>query len=278
MSKLISSERNYVPSAILMRVCIVIITMICSGCHLNPYTCDNVPEAYQDLETSTHYIYVLWRAADEPVASFQEMIFDDIVPVIRNRVRKLTVMISEPDIKSITLSTVPREDGATIAAIISVMTGNRKTAEALIDIFKPKIHFFAGYEVLRAIPVNYEKDWPDGDASPGIKQMTLLQKRKDLAYEEFKDYWFCSHTPLALDINPIWRYERNEVVKAMTADAPPYNGIVGLHFQSDEDLTDLNRFFGGNFLVNSLRIGVDVYNFIDMKSIEVIAMTEYIIK
>ncbi len=97
-------------------------------------------------------------------------------------------------------------------------------------------------------------------------------------YEDFKDYWFCSHTPFALDIHPLWRYERNIVEEAITADAPDYDGIVELHLREIKDLTDVNLFFGGNFIVNGLRINNDVMQFIDMNTIEVTAMKEYILK
>lgn len=272
----VSGKRNNLMSLFIM--CISLFTVFSFyGC--NPYNCENLPEEYQNLEESTQYMYVLWRAADEPMTTFRATLFDDIAPALLDQSPQyLTVIVTEPDIKSITLMEKPRDDGSLVSALISASVENRATAEELATIIEPKVAFVAGYEVSKAVPLDYEKTWADGEVSPGIQQVTFLKQREDIEYEAFRDYWFCSHTPYALDIHPLWRYERNEVKEAITEDAPAYNGIVELHMESLEDLTDLNRFFGGNFLVYSVLIGVDVSNFIDMDTIEVSAMTEYILK
>lgn len=266
-------------SSVIIILCFSVVTLaLMIGCKTNPYDCQNTPEEYLGLEESVYYIYVLWRADGQSIELFQKTVFDVILPQIKDRVELLSIMVADQNIISPSLIKRKRDDGSQMSAIISVFTENPETAEELVDIIKPEVHFMAGYKTLQAIPRDYNKNWEDGQASPGVKQVTLLQKRTDLEYDEFKDYWFCSHTPLALDINPIWRYERNEVLNAITPDAPPYNGIVGLHFEFENDITNLNRFFGGNFLVNSILIGIDVFNFIDMNEIEVTAMTEYIIR
>jgi hypothetical protein len=262
----------------LLVVCMVaFLISFLTGC--NPYNCDNLPEEYQNLEESTQHMYVLWRAANESMNDFRNTLFDDIAPELLARSPEhLTVIVAEPDIESITLIGVPREDGSLVSALISATVASRVEAETFAGIIEPMVAFVAGYEVIKTVPLDYQKTWPDGEASPGIQQVTFLQQRQDMQYEVFRDYWFCSHTPFGVDIHPFWRYERNEVVEAITADAPSYNGIVELHFYEIEDLTDPNRFFGGSFLINAVRVLMDVSNFIDMGTIEVTAMTEYILK
>lgn len=248
-----------------------------SGC--NPYNCSNLPEELKNLETSTQYMYILWRPADQPFSAFRSVLFDDLAPQLLSRSpQRLTVIVKAPEIKTITLINRPREDGSTVAALISATVETREEAKAFADIIEPLVAFVAGYEVAKTVPLDYERTWPDGEPSPGIQQVTFLQQRDEITYEDFRDYWFCSHTPFALDIHPLWRYERNEVVEAITENAPEYNGIVELHLYEVEDLTDLNRFFGGNFIINALRIDFDVSHFINMNTIEVTAMNEYILK
>ena len=276
MDRKVRTGRRAMGRDLLVFCVVVFLISFLTGC--NPYNCDNLPEEYQNLEESTQYMYVLWRAADESINDFRNTLFDYIVPDLLARFpERLAIIVAEPDIQSMTLIGVPREDGSLVSALVSVTVASRVEAELLAGIIEPMVAFVAGYEVIKTVPVDYEKTWPDGEPSPGIQQVTFLQQRQDMQYADFRDYWFCSHTPFGVDIHPLWRYERNEVVEAITPDAPGYNGIVELHLYEIEDLTDPNRFFGGNFLMNAIRIGIDVSKFIDMSTVEVTAMTEYIL-
>ncbi len=251
--------------------------LVISGC--NPHNCENLSDEFRNLEETTQYMYVLWRPAGESMDDFQVRLFENIAPaLLSSGPQHLVVMFAKPEIESISIIEVPRDDGALVSALISATVENETEAIALADIINPEVAFVAGYEVTKAVPLDYDKDWADGTPSPGIQSVTFLRQRVGMEYEDFKDYWFCSHTPFALDIHPLWRYERNVVEKAITQDAPDYDGIVELHLIQENDLTDLDRFFGGNFLVNGLRINNDVNNFIDMDTIEVTAMTEHILK
>jgi len=68
--------------------------------------------------------------------------------------------------------------------------------------------------------------------------------------------------------------QENDLLNAIEALRQAWRSHIG----EIEDLTDPNRFFGGNFLLNAIRAVVDVSNFIDMGTIEVTAMTEYILR
>ena len=251
--------------------------MVISGC--NPYHCDNLPESLRNLETSTHYMFILWRPAAQPFETFRTAFFNDIAPKLLERSpQRLAVWMAAPEIKSMTLINRPRKDGAIVSAIVSATVESPDAANDFAGILKSGVVFVAGYEVKRAIPLDYQRTWPDGEPSPGVVQVTFLRQKAGMTPEAFRNYWFCSHTPYALKIHPLFRYERNEVVKPITADAPDFNGIVGLYLREVKDMTKLNRFFGGNILVNAPRIGIDVNKFIDMKRVEVTAMTEYILK
>ena len=127
--------------------------------------------------------------------------------------------------------------------------------------------------------MEYTKTWNTVEVSPGIVSFSFFQSPEGMSQEDFQEYWFCSHTPFALDIHPLWRYERNVVAEALTPDAPNYAGIVPLHLENDSDL-NFNNFFSGdgnNPIATSLRVQADVSNFIDLSKIETTAMREYVL-
>jgi uncharacterized protein (TIGR02118 family) len=97
-----------------------------------------------------------------------------------------------------------------------------------------------------------------------------------MGYDEFIGYWHGTHTPLAIEVHPLWRYVRNVVRNTLTEGAPRYDGIVELQFRSTEDVTDSGRFYGGK-PENVQRIATDVRNFIDFETIDISHMSETVL-
>jgi len=88
----------------------------------------------------------------------------------------------------------------------------------------------------------YDRTWPDGERSPGIKSFYVAVRNPAMTHDEFARYWGEQHAPLALKIHiGMWRYTRNVVSSALTADAPPFDGMAILHFRSGFDLRE--RFY-----------------------------------
>ena len=248
----------------------------------SPYDCENLPEAYQNLPEDNRYHFVLWRDAGMSQAAFDELLFNKLTPtILAIDSDSIRYWVTDPSIESLTLRQKPRDDGALLAAIVSVKTDSKEDATRLYQWLSEQVHFASAYQVQHSLPLDYQRDWPVGEASPGIVSVSLFKRKEGLDAKGFKDYWHCSHTPFALEIHPLWRYERNVVVKALSADAPVYEGIVPLHMQKDEDLTDFSNFFAadGNWAIyNAMRIQSDVSNFIDLDHIEATAMREYVMR
>ena len=128
----------------------------------------------------------------------------------------------------------------------------------------------AGYRVEEAVPVSYQRDWPDGTDTPGVGLLTLMRKPASLDWDSFIRRWHGHHTPLSLEIHPLWSYLRGVVEAPLLPGSPPLDGIVEEHFRRREDLLNPMRFFGGpvRMLPNMIRVGLDVRGFIDLRSIE----------
>jgi uncharacterized protein (TIGR02118 family) len=93
------------------------------------------------------------------------------------------------------------------------------------------------YVVEERVQWDYQRDWPDGEASPGIKQLSFVRRVPALTREQFAAHWNDIHAPLARVHHPgIWRYVQNVVVEPLTAGAPELDGVAELHFRTHDDL------------------------------------------
>ena len=74
----------------------------------------------------------------------------------------------------------------------------------------------SGYEVDEAYPVAYDRVWKDGEPTPSPILLTMLRKKAGVTSDEYIRRWHGGHTPLSLQIHPLWYYQRNVIHKAVT--------------------------------------------------------------
>lgn len=98
------------------------------------------------------------------------------------------------------------------------------------------------YLVDEKVEKPYERTWPAGERSPGVKSFYLALRHPSMTHEQMAEYWGQQHAPLALRIHVgMWRYTRNVVTRAESEGAPDWDGMAILHFRTAEDLRD--RFY-----------------------------------
>lgn len=171
-------------------------------------------------------------------------------------------------------SIIPFRNGK--IAVISVIAHN---AGGLREIME--VEGFCGlYTAEEAIPVQYERTWNKGEATPGVCLLTLFRQKPHLSYDRFLDRWHNSHTPLSLRIHPLWHYNRNVVRPYDLNGEMPWDGIVEEHFRVRGDLLNPFRFFGNPFVIIPRMIAVynDTNHFLDYKTIEPWLVREYWLK
>lgn len=135
----------------------------------------------------------------------------------------------------------------------------------------------SGYEVEEAYPVAYERTWNDGEPTPSPILLTMLRKKASVTTDEFIKRWHDGHTPLSLEVHPLWHYQRNVIVKPVIDGSKASDGIVLEACRTRSDLLNPARFFGGGLkmLPNMLRVAIDINGFLDMKKTETFYATEY---
>ena len=166
----------------------------------------------------------------------------------------------------------------------------KKNRISVISLWVPldtKIHSMAGddgpcgiYKVEEALPVAYEKNWPDGELTPGVCLLTLFTRKPGLDHATFIHRWHNSHTPLSLRIHPLWHYNRNVVRERLINSSEPWEGIVEEHFRKRSDLVNPFRFFGNpvRIVSNMIEVYNDTRAFLDYNTIETYLVREIIVK
>lgn len=138
------------------------------------------------------------------------------------------------------------DDGADPHAIVTAVLQGTPVTAYLVD---------------ERVQWDYERDWADGEPSPGVKQLSFVRRLPSLTRAEFAAHWNDLHAPLARVHHPgIWRYVQNVVVEPLTPDAPELDGVAELHFRTIDDLRD--RMYDSED--GKARIRADVKTFIDV--------------
>ena len=218
-------------------------------------------------------IYILGSIRSEDYKSF------------RNRIFKLGESVLDqfgPDSLKVSLTLKPPPG-------VSIIPFKKKKLASISVVFDDeikmgdidKIEGFAGYfDVTEALPVAYVKNWDDGNVTPGICLLTLFNKKKSIDYKTFIDRWHNSHTPLSLELHPLWNYNRNVVDDMGKNNAESWDGIVEEHCKTRAELLNPFKFFGRPFhiLPNMIAVYRDTKSFLDYGSIEPYLAMEYHIK
>ena len=182
------------------------------------------------------------------------------------------------------------EDEAPLAAIVSVWTDaydRRAPFEHALDALGLR---FAGYLVVESVYDDYgttqwavPRDWPDGDRSPGVLTVALIHRPAGLSYDEWIERWHGTQSPLSAELQPRTRYVRNEVVRAVTPDAPEVHGIVEEAWGSAEVVADPMLFFnsGGDpdvMSANVTKMLESVNACLDLSRFRTATMSEYLVR
>lgn len=222
-------------------------------------------------------VYLLHKREADSIESVRGQLLEEICPrLIEHGARGLSLNIADLGDQA-KQSPLILGEGRTLSACVSLWLDSldrRGPVETLLGGLGGRLW---GYLVTESVPLEYpDRNWPDGKKSPGATLVTAFPKPERLSDEAFFEHWHGSHTPLSLEIHPFWRYVRNAVARRVTAEGPPYRGIVEERVRDIQDLIDITRLFRGK--VENMERGLeDVNRFIDQADISCSLMSEYIL-
>jgi hypothetical protein len=137
------------------------------------------------------------------------------------------------------------------------------------------------YDDYGTTPHAAPRDWPDGERSPGVLTVALIHRPAGLDYREWITRWHGTQSPVSAELQPRTRYVRNEVVRALTVDAPEVGGIVEEGWPSTEHVADPKLFFNATtdeeLSANVGRMIESVSACLDLDRLRSATMSEYLV-
>jgi len=140
----------------------------------------------------------------------------------------------------------------------------------------------AGWLVLESVPlVNARHVVPPGERLPGLYNVAFLEKPDALGYDEWLARWQGSHTRVAIETQSTFAYVQNVLVRAVTADPPPWTAIVEEAFPAEAS-TDPMVFYRADspeeLAEHQRRMMESCATFIDFARIETHPMSAYVLR
>ena len=224
----------------------------------------------------------LWRAADEAPGTWAA---DELRPRLAAApaVRGATLHAEAPSYDALRHGTGAR--GTMLTGLVSLWADSYQDLDLPGLLADAPYTAWHAYLVTESVPQPYgaAMTWAEGERSPGLSIITLLDKPAEVAEPEFYRCWHGLHRLTTAECHPFTSYVRNEVVRPLTDGAPAYRGIVTESAPDDQDFLDPDRFYvsGGDpqqLKVNQKRVFGEVVQFIDLATIQVAPMSEYVLR
>jgi hypothetical protein len=139
----------------------------------------------------------------------------------------------------------------------------------------------AGYLVVESRPlINDGQRAAPGERTPGFSYVSCIRPRTGLTHDEFIHLWYTVQRDMAIETQSTFSYVRNEIVRPLTAKAPPWAAVVEECFPIGA-LDDPMVFYDARgsaevLAAHQRRMFEAVQTFIALDSIECHPMSEYV--
>jgi hypothetical protein len=235
-------------------------------------------------------IYLVWLEPEATRAEVAEVMLGTAAPALLaldpHRL-SMDVWDTESDIPA----PVPTPEGETpLHALVSVWVDTIERRQPYEDVIGSIATRVAGYQVVESLYRDYggnqwsaPRSWLDGQRSPGVLTVALLQQHPDLTFDEWITRWHTRISPITEAIQPRTRYVRNAVFRGFTEDAPPFRAIVEEAWPSLEHVTDPMLFFCADgdpevMSANITQMIEEITAFTDLETMRSVTMSEWILK
>jgi hypothetical protein len=235
-------------------------------------------------------IYLVWLEPDTARADVADVMLGTVAPALlalEPHQLSMDLWDSESDIPP----PVPTPEGEVpLHALVSLWLDAVDHRQPYEEVLTRSATRVAGYEVVESLYRDYggnqwsrPRDWPDGQRSPGVLTVALLQQHPEQTFEEWMTRWHTRISPITEAIQPRCRYVRNAVFRAITAGAPPVRGIVEEAWPSLEHVTDPMLFFCADGDPDKMTANVnqmieEITAFVDLDTMRSVTMSEWILK
>lgn len=229
--------------------------------------------------------YLLWKPEQARRDAFADQLLDELGErLLALKPQGLTLHLKDAE-----ANVPPPSNGMTgrepPSALLSLWLDDDETRhEALLA---PYQH--AGYLVSESVYRDHGdndngpvRSWPDGERSPGVTAVALLERPERLSQADWVHHWHEVFSPLSESLLGRTRYVRNVIGKALTPAAPALAGIVEESFPTREHISNPYLFYKADGLaqlgerMSRLLQGVTV--FLDVPRVQTVIFSEYVLR
>lgn len=219
--------------------------------------------------------YLLFDEAERSGAALREALREKAVPVLRAEgASRITLHVQDEDVAA---GRPLRRSDPPIRAQLSFWLEDSDERGACEEALASHARRLAGYLVVESRPLEHAP--PVGERAPGMCQVTCIAKLSGLSYADFTRIWHVDHKRVAIETQATTGYVRNEIVRALTPDAPrQWIATVEETFPIGA-LTDPKAFYGAaddeDLKARVARMVASCNRFLDMGPLEFTHTSEY---
>jgi hypothetical protein len=225
-------------------------------------------------------VYVLWKSPGASAVEFSNAMLGEVCPSIeRLGVHGLTVNLADEAIGDAVSARLTRLDPA-LDGTLNFWLDSADDRGPYEQAIARATSRSAGYLVVESVPlVNRTQRAEPRERTPGINMIACLERPDRMAWDAWIDHWHGHHRKVALETQCTFHYVRNVVVRALTAGAPAWSGIVEEGFPA-EAVTDPMIWYRGDgsadVMKRNLKRMVDSCQaFLDLDRVESHPLSEY---
>ena len=230
-------------------------------------------------------LYPLWKSVYISGDEFREELLHQLAPKLSRLagVHGLRVCVADSAVSAANARRI--ENHAPVPdAMLSLwvdFAGAAAHWEPLID---DHVYRKTAYLVVEAEPLVNQVTHPSvpGDRVYGMCHVVFMSPPEDMEREQWLAIWKDSHTQVAIDTQSTFGYRQNLVARRLTEDTPPCHAVVEENFPP-EAMTSDHAFYATGGDEHVLRQHMNAMmescaRFIDFTKIDVIPMSEYLVK
>ena len=230
-------------------------------------------------------IYSLWQGSQPSADAFRDDLLEQLAPGLARLPGVRGIRLAVADSAVAPAAGRRLESHAPVpGAVLSLWVDFAGAAPAWEPLLDRHVSRRAAYLVVEAEPLVSAQLHPagSGERVHGMCQVVFLRKPVQLERKQWLDIWQGSHTAVAIDTQSTFGYRQNVVVQVPGDGALHFDAIVEENFPP-EAMTSDHAFYatGGDDDLLQQRMSAmmgSCARFIDFEHIDVIPMSEYLIR
>jgi len=230
-------------------------------------------------------VYPVW--ADEALAqdAFRDLLVQQLGPQLASHsgVHGLRITVVDSAVAAASGRRM-QSHPPTPDAVLSMWVDSAGRVQDWENLIDSRVSRKSCYLVVEAEPLPSQQRHPSapGERVYGMCQVVFFSRPAHLGKDDWLALWQGSHTQVAIDTQSTFGYRQNVVLQSMGEDALEFDAIVEENFP-DEAMTCDHAFYatGGDSELLQQRMSTmmdSCARFIDFSTIDVIPMSEYVIK